>query len=158
MTKTLLELVLPVSGMSCASCVSHVEGALKELEGIANVVVNLATNKTNLSYDPQLVKIDDMRRVVEDVGYAITAAELTLDVQGMTCASCVSHVEGALNELDGVTAATVNLGLGTAKVTYIPGVVSVSAMKKAVQDVGYEAKERGEGADALVVRLKSNLT
>jgi Cu+-exporting ATPase len=149
MTKILLDLALPISGMTCASCVSHVEGALKELQGVRNVVVNLATNKANLSYDPQLVPISDMRRAVEDVGYALTAAELTLDVQGMTCSSCVAHVEGALNELDGVTAATVNLGLGIAKVTYIPGVVSVSAMKKAVQEVGYEAKERSEGADAL---------
>lgn len=149
MTKILLDLALPISGMSCASCVSHVEGALKELQGVTNVVVNLATNKASLSYDPQLVKVDDMRRAVEDVGYGITFAELTLDVQGMTCASCVAHVEGALNELDGINVATVNLGLGTAKVTYLPGVVSVSAMKKAVQDVGYEAKERSEGADAL---------
>jgi Cu+-exporting ATPase len=149
MTKILLDLALPISGMSCASCVSHVEGALKELQGVTNVVVNLTTNKASLSYDPQLLKVDNMRRAVEDVGYGITSAELTLDVQGMTCASCVAHVERALNELDGITAATVNLGLGTAKVTYIPGVVSVSAMKKAVEDVGYEAKERSEGADAL---------
>jgi Cu+-exporting ATPase len=149
MTKVLLDLALPISGMSCASCVSHVEGALKELPGVRNVVVNLATNKANLSYDPQLAKVDDMRRAIEYVGYGITLAELTLDVQGMTCASCVAHVENALNELDGVTAATVNLGLGTAKVMYIPGAVSVSAMKKAVQEVGYEARERSEGADAL---------
>ena len=149
MTKILLDLALPISGMTCASCVSHVEGALKELQGVTNVVVNLATNKATLSYDSQRVKIDDMRRAVEDAGYAIASAELTLDVQGMTCASCVAHVEGALNELDGITAATVNLGLGTAKVTYIPGVVSISTMKKAVQDVGYEAKERSEGVDAL---------
>ena len=149
MTKVLLDLALPISGMSCASCVSHVEGALKDLQGVRNVVVNLATNKASLSYDPQLVKVNDMQRAVEDVGYGVTVAELTLDVQGMTCASCVSHVEGGLNELDGVTAATVNLGLGTAKVIYIPGVVSVSTMKKAIQEVGYEARERSEGADAL---------
>ncbi len=149
MNKTDLELSLPISGMTCASCVSHVENALKELPGTSNVVVNLATNKANLSYDPQRVKLDDMRRAVEDVGYAVPTAELTLDVRGMTCASCVSHVEGALNELDGVTASTVNLGLGTAKVTYIPGLVSTSAMKRAVRDAGYEAQERSKGADTL---------
>jgi len=126
-----------------------VEGALKELSGVSNVVVNLATNKANLSYDPQLVKVDDMRRALEDVGYAIVVSELTLDVRGMTCASCVAHVEGALKELDGVTSAIVNLGLGAAKVVYIPGVVSISAMKRAVCEVGYEAQERSEGTDAL---------
>lgn len=92
---------------------------------------------------------DDMALAIEDVGYAITAAEQTLDVRGMTCASCVAHVESALKEMDGVTSAIVNLGLGTAKVVYIPGVVSISAMKRAVRDVGYEAQERNEGADAL---------
>ena len=51
MNKILLDLALPISGMSCASCVSHVEGALKELQGVTNVDVNLATNKATLSYD-----------------------------------------------------------------------------------------------------------
>jgi Cu+-exporting ATPase len=149
MTETLSQLALPISGMSCASCVSHVEGALKELPGTSNVVVNLATNKATLSYDPQRVQLADMRRAVEDVGYAITTSDLTLDVRGMTCASCVAHVEGALKELPGVQEAVVNLGLGTARVVYIPGVVSTSTMKHAVHEVGYETQERSEGADAL---------
>ncbi len=149
MTETLLELTLPISGMTCASCVSHVEGALKELPGVTNVGVNLATHKAKLSYDPQLVELDEMRRAVEDAGYAIPTAEFTLDVRGMTCASCVDHVEGALEELRGVQDAVVNLGLGTARVTYIPGVVSSSSMKRAVREVGYEAQERSEGAEAL---------
>ena len=157
MTKTQLSLSLPVSGMTCASCVSHVEGALKELPGVSNVVVNLATNKASLSYDPALVKPADMQRAVENVGYAVMSSEVTLDVRGMTlrqaqgdaCASCVAHVESALKELVGVQEAVVNLGLNTARVSYIPGVVSVSTMKRAVRDVGYEAQERSQGADAL---------
>ena len=64
MTKILLDLALPISGMSCASCVSHVEGALKELQGVTHVVVNLSTNKASLSYNPHLVKVDDMQRAV----------------------------------------------------------------------------------------------
>ncbi len=149
MIKNISELTLPINGMTCASCVSHVEDALKELPGTSNVVVNLATNKANLSYDPNRIKLDDMRRAVEDVGYIVATAEMTLDVSGMTCASCVDHVESALRELDGVTASIVNLGLGTAKVTFVPGLVSVSAMKRAVREVGYEAQERSEGTDAL---------
>ncbi|MDP1780193.1 MAG: copper ion binding protein, partial [Anaerolineales bacterium] len=149
MTQTLSDLTLPISGMTCASCVSHVEGALKELPGVSNVAVNLATNKANLSYDPQRVNLTDMWRAVEDVGYAVLTAELTLDVSGLTCASCVDHVEGALKELRGIQDAVVNLGLNTARVTYIPGVVSISNMKRAVREVGYEAQERSEGVDAL---------
>src|SRR4030066_274486 len=149
MTETTFNLSLPISGMTCASCVSHVEGALKELPGVREVVVNLATSKATLNYDPQKVKLADMQRAVEDVGYAVPTSELTLDVRGMTCASCVAHVEGALKELSGVQEAVVNLGLGAARVTYIPGVVTASVMKRAVREVGYEASERSQGADAL---------
>ena len=140
---------LPVQGMTCASCVSHVEGALKELPGVSQVVVNLATAKATVEADPAQVSLEDMRRAVAEVGYSVATAEVTLDVKGMTCASCVAHVEGALTELEGVTAAVVNLGLGTARVSYIPGLVSVSQMKRAVREVGYEAQERSQGLDAL---------
>ena len=120
------ELALPVSGMMCASCVAHVEGALKELPGVSNVVVNLSTNKASLVYDPALVVLADMRRAVADVGYQVPTAELTLDVRGMTCASCVDHVERALKELPGVTDTVVSLGMNTARVTFISGVVTAS--------------------------------
>ena len=149
MTANTRILSLPVQGMSCASCVSHVEGALKELPGVENVAVNLATNKARLTYDPSRVGLGDMARAVDGVGYAVPTAELTLDVRGMTCASCVAHVEGALKEVEGVTAAVVNLGLGTARVSYVPGVATASQMKRAMHDVGYEALERSQGADAL---------
>ena len=40
-----ISMSLPVQGMTCTSCVAHVEGVLKELSGVENVTVNLATNK-----------------------------------------------------------------------------------------------------------------
>ncbi|MEW5961213.1 MAG: copper ion binding protein, partial [Chloroflexota bacterium] len=148
MTVIVKSLSLPVQGMTCAGCVSHVEGALKELPGISDVVVNLATNKASLTYDPTQATLAEMLRTVDNVGYRVPTAELALQVSGMTCASCVAHVEGALTELDGVTGAVVNLGLGTARVTYIPGVVTTTAMKRAVREIGYEAQERSAGASA----------
>ncbi|MFH1186509.1 MAG: heavy metal translocating P-type ATPase [Chloroflexota bacterium] len=149
MSDTRSQLSLPIGGMTCTSCVSHVEGALRALPGVSNVSVNLSTNRASLTYEPEKVKIGDMERAVQGVGYMVMETELTLDVRGMTCASCVEHVEGALRALPGVQNAVVNLGLGTARVEYIPGVVSMSAMKRAVREAGYEAEERSEGADAL---------
>ncbi|MCL4303988.1 MAG: heavy metal translocating P-type ATPase [Anaerolineae bacterium] len=149
MTTNLKSLSLPVQGMTCAGCVSHVEGALEELPGVTNVVANLATNKVTLSYKPTQVAIPELTRAIAEVGYAVPTAELTLQVSGMTCASCVAHVERALTELEGVTGAVVNLGLGTARVTYIPGVVTATVLKRAVREVGYEAQERSPGVDAL---------
>jgi P-type Cu+ transporter len=149
MTATLHSISLPVQGMTCASCVAHVEKALQGVPGVSNVVVNLATNKASLNYDPARAKPEDFVKAIDDIGYVVPAAGLTLDVRGMTCASCVGHVEQALNGVPGVTKAIVNLGLGTARVTYLPGVATAGAMKRAVQDVGYTAQERSDGADAL---------
>ena len=142
-------LSLPITGMTCASCVSHVEGALRGLPSVREVVVNLGTSKASLKYDPAAVTVAKLHQAVEDVGYGVATVEQTLEVRGMTCASCVSHVEQALSELEGVIAARVNLDAATAHVTFIPGVVSTNAMRKAVADVGYQAQVRADGADAM---------
>ncbi len=149
MTSAMKPISLPIAGMSCASCVGHVEKALTQLPGVTDVVVNLGLGKASLTYDPARVTIPALISAVADVGYDVPTDEISLDVRGMTCASCVAHVERALSELDGVTGAVVNLGLGTARVTYIPGAVTVGALKQAVRDVGYEASERGAATDAL---------
>ena len=57
----------------------------------------------------------------------------------MTCAACQSTVERALTRTAGVSAASVNLMLHAATVSYDPAVVDVPAMLDAVRDVGYDA-------------------
>ncbi|MHB1131622.1 MAG: heavy metal translocating P-type ATPase, partial [Chloroflexota bacterium] len=140
---------LPVGGMTCASCVSHVEKALDGLPGVHKVNVNLAAGRASVEYDPASVSLGQMERAVTDLGYEVGREQITLTVRGMTCASCVSHVEKALLALEGVTQATVNLAAGSARVEYWPGTVSVGEMKRAVREIGYEAEERLDGQTAL---------
>ena len=64
--------------------------------------------------------------------------EITLPVSGMTCAACVRKVEKALTRVPGVEQANVNLSAGKAGIAYDPNVASVSAMERAVTDIGYE--------------------
>ena len=63
--------------------------------------------------------------------------KVTLVVDGMTCASCVRHVETALTSLEGVASANVNLASEKATVEYVPGVAGISEMRHAVEDTGY---------------------
>ena len=58
-------------------------------------------------------------------------------VGGMTCASCVRHVEDALGDTGGVTSASVNLASGRATVEYVPGETAISDLRYAVEDAGY---------------------
>jgi Cu+-exporting ATPase len=77
------------------------------------------------------------------------AQQATLQVTGMTCASCVAHVERALRELPGVSQAIVNLATGTAKVEFDPSQVSLEQMAQAVREVGYEAVPIVEAREAV---------
>jgi Cu+-exporting ATPase len=66
-------------------------------------------------------------------------SRITFPVNGMTCAACQSAVERALFRTDGVRAASVNLMLHAATVTYDPSRVTLPALIDAVRDVGYDA-------------------
>jgi P-type Cu+ transporter len=68
--------------------------------------------------------------------------ECTLDIEGMTCASCVGRVQKALTRVDGVVAASVNLANETASVSFDPSVVQVSALTDAVRRAGYGGSVR----------------
>lgn len=65
---------------------------------------------------------------------------IALDITGMSCASCVAHVEKALLRMPGVQTASVNLATETASVT-AEASVTASALIAAVTDAGYEAVE-----------------
>jgi len=65
------KVVLPIQGMTCASCVKRVEKALSSAKGVVQAVVNLATEKATVEYIPQEVSIKDLKKTVEEAGYQI---------------------------------------------------------------------------------------
>ncbi len=132
------KMAMPVRGMTCASCVAHVEKALKNVEGVGEVSVNLATEKASLDFRTDAVKTRDLVNAVKDTGYEIPTETMVLPIGGMTCAACVNHVEQALNNVPGVTDATVNLATEKARVTFVPGTTGRGAFEKAVAEAGYE--------------------
>ena len=66
----------------------------------------------------------------------------TLDIGGMTCASCVGRIEKALLKLDGVANARVNLATEVASITYAPGLIRLDDLTQAVVKAGYSATPR----------------
>jgi Cu+-exporting ATPase len=72
------EMALPVTGMTCASCVRHVEKALGKLEGVQQATVNLATEKATVRFDPSLVGLKQFRTAVEHAGYGLGAVPETV--------------------------------------------------------------------------------
>lgn len=146
-TTDLRRLSVGVQGMTCASCVGRVERALKNVEGVEEASVNLATEKANVTFDPQRVGVPALLTAVKERGYTPVTAQASLSVEGMTCASCVGRVERALTKTVGVLDATVNLATEKASVTYLPDAVDLGQLKATVRKAGYEVREEAAGAD-----------
>ncbi len=144
---------LTVTGMTCASCSARVEKVVGRLAGVKAASVNLATEKLHLEYDEGVLSLDAVAAAVAGAGYGIAAGEtakhVTIPVGGMTCASCVAHVEKAVGKLDGVAGVTVNLATEKADVRYDPARVRLSAIKKAITDAGYTPREIDASADTV---------
>ncbi|MFL9932193.1 heavy metal translocating P-type ATPase [Paraburkholderia sp. RL18-103-BIB-C] len=127
---------LPVEGMTCASCVSRVEKAISKVPGVERATVNIATERANVTTDSSVVP-DALVEAVKRAGYEVPQSSTSLNVGGMTCASCVSRVEKALLRVAGVTDAVVNLATETATVRGFG--VREDALVAAVSKAGYEA-------------------
>ena len=131
-------LTFPVEGMHCASCVNHVDKALEGVEGVAEATVNLATEKASVTFENGAVDARALVEAVEQAGYAVPMETLTLPIEGMHCASCVSAVDKFLEQVPGVVEANVNLATEKATVTVIPGVAERRDLEQAVRDAGYD--------------------
>ena len=146
---TLLDWSLPIEGMTCASCVGRVERALQKMPGVALASVNLATETASVRSAPG-IGLADLRLAIEKAGYTVGESSVTLTIDGMTCASCVSRVEKALLRVPGVVRAEVNLATESASVTLATRHIDEAALVAAVERAGYVATPRHaeSGADA----------
>jgi Cu+-exporting ATPase len=147
MDKPAKQTSLQITGMTCATCAGTVERKLSQLRGVSKAAVNLASEKATVEYDPSLATEKDLVKAVEDAGYGVAISEVVFDVTGMTCATCVQNIETALNGLDGVVSASVNLASEKAYVRYNPEVVTIPRLKKAISDAGYRAVPADEKAE-----------
>ncbi len=138
------EVRLPITGMTCASCVARVEKALAAVPGVEAAAVNLATEVAALNVAPS-VTLEALRNAVEQAGYEVPRAQIDLGIQSMTCASCVARVENALAKVPGVLSASVNLAAERARVEIVAG-TDPEALRAAVTAAGYEVAAEAQQA------------
>src|SRR5271163_83246 len=68
-TAELKTITIPVIGMSCAACQSHVERALRQTQGVDGAEVNLMTHTARVAFDPQLASPQSLVEAVKNSGY-----------------------------------------------------------------------------------------
>jgi Cu+-exporting ATPase len=142
-------ILLPVEGMTCASCVRRVEKAVAAVPGVAESSVNFASE--TLSVTPgHGFSAEALLAAIDKAGYEAKAETLVLEVEDMTCASCVLRVGKALKAVPSVQTASVNLATGEAVVTVLGGASALPALSAAVAKAGYAVRLSGGEAGSLV--------
>ena len=141
-------IAFPVEGMTCAACVIHVENALRQVPGVRQAAVNLATESASVELDDAAPPAEAIRAAVAGAGYRLGTQSLSLNVGGMTCAACVIHVEHALKDAPGVVQASVNLAVERAAVEFVPGLTGLDDMRRAVEQAGYTIESAASDAGA----------
>jgi Cu+-exporting ATPase len=138
---------LPIVGMRCAACASTIEKGLSGLEGVEKANVNLATNQATIFYHSRFLKAEDFIDAVKKSGYDVGTVSVEIPIQGIQCASCVQSIEKTLLRRRGITKAAVNLATSKARVDYIPSVIGLADIKKAIEDTGYKVLDIPEDKD-----------
>ena len=137
MAKRPKEIDVPVDGMHCASCSLIVEKSLGKLDGVNQVDVDLNTNKAHLILDKN-VSNELIDKTVQSVGFTIPYGEITIQIAGMHCASCVNNVEKLLPRIEGIVEVNANLSNQKVAIKYYRGTLDLVEIQKLIEMLGFE--------------------
>ncbi len=129
---------IAISGMSCATCAQTVESAVGELSGVLAIDVNATIDEATVEYDPAEVSLAAIYQSIADAGYTPDRAQTTVEIAGMSCATCAASVTEAVEAVPGVISADVNFATDEGTVSFNPQTVSLADIYDAVEEAGYQ--------------------
>jgi P-type Cu+ transporter len=159
--------MVEIDGMTCSSCAASITAAVGAKAGIDDVAVNLALNRGEVRFDASLWTADEVAAAIEDAGFgarvlscetvtggddgdddAVRSERVVLEIDGMTCASCINMIEAVLGAKDGVESVAVNLVTERATAVYDARVVGIRQLLAAIDELGFSASLYNEAAAA----------
>ncbi|MEX1247336.1 MAG: copper-translocating P-type ATPase [Anaerolineales bacterium] len=138
---------LPITGMTCANCVSTVERNLKKVPGVLNAQVNLSSERAAVDFDPKQADLATMLERVRKAGYDLATGEADLAFEELDDVNDAQRLEKVFTGIDGVLEAQVNLASERARVRYVPTIVSQADLRQAAKAAGFEVLEQGGEAE-----------
>ncbi|KAI9679883.1 MAG: hypothetical protein M1817_004898 [Caeruleum heppii] len=151
--------VVAIAGMTCSSCVRTITQALQDQPRLSHVQVNLLSATATLEADGEQY-LQNIPPLLDSLGYEAHVGQVEpipqhegnrdgLDVEtdvwratfaigGMTCSSCISAIKGAVESLEWVVSADVNL-LSNSATVILHGREHIDDLRKTVEDIGYDA-------------------
>ena len=145
---------LPIADLDGRHGADYLAARIGGWPGVQEATVNVTAGLLRVVYDPGATSLKAIVEAARAASFIIGQATVQLSIQGMHCASSVTAIEQALAQTPGVLAATVNLATGQARVAYVPGLMEVAGLRRAVAAAGYSVSggaapaERPHGTEA----------
>ncbi|MGH7546638.1 MAG: heavy metal translocating P-type ATPase [Gemmatimonadales bacterium] len=134
-------IILPIEGMSCASCAATVQEALGSAGGVANATVNYATARAAVDYDDAHTNVAELIKTVRTAGYDCGNASVTFVVEQLHYTPSVAPLEQGLIRVPGVIRAAANQATETVTVDYVPGATTADELERAVEQAGFRVAD-----------------
>lgn len=149
------EVKISVKGMTCHSCVKTIEQGMSNKPGVIAVTVSLRDEEAIIQYYPLLADPETLREAIDDMGFEASLRSpfvsqknemqtVLINVEGMTCNSCVQTIEKNISQRDGVQSISVSLAANTAQIRYSPAKVTAEQLQEAIEDMGFDARLLGD--------------
>ncbi|XP_027743938.1 copper-transporting ATPase 2 isoform X2 [Empidonax traillii] len=152
-----------IVGMTCQSCVQAIEGQISKVKGIVSIKVSREQNNAVIKYLQSEISPDQICLEIQDMGFDANIAEeklttvtknlsslkeavVKLRVEGMTCQSCVTSIEGKIRKLHGVAKIKVSLDNQEAIIAYYPYIIQPDDLKRHINNLGYECTIKSKPA------------
>ncbi len=142
-----IPLLLPDVKDEQDECLNRLEASLQNQKGILRAHLERDKSPVDLClhYDPNLLNLEQVRRMAERAGAGIANRyhHLSTPIDGMDCSDCVTVIEHSLGRMNGVLAVNVNYAAASLRVEYDKQKIDRPAIEKRVQSLGYEIPAEG---------------
>ncbi|NXA79705.1 ATP7B ATPase, partial [Thryothorus ludovicianus] len=155
--------VVNIVGMTCQSCVQSIESRISKVKGILGIKVSLEQNNAAIKYLQSEISPEQICQEILDMGFDANIAEkklatetvnlpslkeavVKLRVEGMTCQSCVTSIEGKIRKLHGVAKIKVSLDNQEAIIAYHPYIIQPDDLRRHISDLGYDCTIKSKSA------------
>lgn len=129
---------LPISGMTCSACITHVSNALNRVPGVLEVTVNIATERATIRLEKDSTYVDDIVNAVHQAGYEVTTQELIYTLRDKPRNFSRQNIEEIVKRIPGIAGFKLDNSQNRITLVHIPGLSTPSYIRACLLREGYD--------------------
>lgn len=126
-------IILPIDGMTCASCSARIKHGLDSLDWVDSVDVNLAAEQAAVGFVGSISRADELKQKIIETGYNVRTRTSELALPGFSDPTKIKSLQNRLTAIPGLESASFNTSNETVSLEYIPGIISVPTVERVME-------------------------